>query len=194
MRPSPGREWHSGRVGGRTTSEPVPDSGLEPEPGPRRRSAAGGEDDRRLAGYAEALAAGVERALPGWVLAAVASRLDETEVERRMADIERLGRAAADEVGGRVRDLLRLDIDEQWTNPLTLLRTAIRYPNEILREAGADPVVRDGHAVRFLPDDVYDLAPTSFADFGPDIHDLGISWGAAKAHVHLRRRREEEVA
>ena len=104
------------------------------------------------------------------------------------------GRAAAEEVGGRVRELLLLDIDEQWTNPLTLIRTAIRYPTELLRAIGAPTVHRDEQAKRFHPDDVYDLTPASFAELGPDVHDLGLSWGAAKAHVHLRRRREEEVA
>lgn len=174
-------------MGGSTTSEHVPGAGSDSDD----RHA---DDDRLLAGYAEALADGVEQALPGWVEAAVSRRLDQTEVARRRADIERAGSAAAEDVGGRVRELLRLDVDEQWTNPLTLLRTAIRYPNEILREAGAPEAARDQYAVRFLPDDVYDLAPASFADLGPELHDLGIGWGAAKAHVHLRRRRDEEVS
>ena len=173
-------------MGGSTTDEDVPDGGLDPED---RRAA----DNRLLAGYAEALADGVERALPGWVEATVSRRMHPVEVAARAADIERAGRTAAEEVGGRVRDLLRLDIDEQWTNPLTLLRSAIRYPNQILREAGVAEAVRDEYTVRFLPDDVYDLAPASFADLGPELHELGISWGAAKAHVHLRRRRAEEV-
>ena len=40
-----------------------------------------------------------------------------------------------------------------------------------------------------FPDDVYDLAPATFDDVSPDLHDPGLRWGAAKAHVHLKRRR-----
>lgn len=151
-------------------------------------------EDELLARYAQALADGVEAALPGWVAAAVARRLPAAEVDANRAEIDEAGRAAAAELGPQVRDLLGLDIDEQWTNPLSLIRSAIQYPNRVLAAAGAPKVARDAQAVRFLPEDVYDLSPATFADLSPDLHDLGISWGAAKAHVHLRRRRQEQVA
>ncbi len=151
-------------------------------------------DDQRLAQYAEALADGVRKALPDWVAASVARRLGGRVPEALQARVAQAGLTASADVGGRVRELLVLDIDEQWTNPLTLIRTAIQYPTEILQEVNAPVVARDEQARRFHPDDVYDLTPASFADLGQAVHDLGISWGAAKAHVHLRRRREEEVA
>ncbi len=150
-------------------------------------------EDELLASYAESLADGVELALPAWVSAAIARRLPADQLDRWSAEVAEAGRAAAADIGERVRELVRLDIDEQWTNPLSLIRAAIRYPNEILSRAGVRPVERDAQAVRFLPDDVYDLAPASFADLSPDLHDVGIGWGAAKAHVHLRRRRQERV-
>lgn len=146
-------------------------------------------DDDLLARYAADLADGVERALPAWVAASVARRLPGVDLEPWRADIERAGREAVTDVGAKVRDLLDLDVDEQWTNPLSLIRSAVRYPNRVLAAAGAPEVVRDRHAVRFLPDDVYDLAPASFADLDPALHEPGVGWGAAKAHVHLRRRR-----
>ncbi len=151
-------------------------------------------DDKRLASYAGALATGVEEALPRWVAASVARRLGG-EVPQQFEDsVTKAGAAAAADVGRRVRELLELDIDEQWTTPLTLIRSAITYPTAILVEAEAPVVARDEQARRFHPDDIYDLTPASFAELGPEIHQLGLSWGAAKAHVHLRRRREEEVA
>ncbi len=151
-------------------------------------------DEKRLAGYAVALADGIEAALPGWVAAAVARRLPDTDGQQQRLDaIASAGQAAAADVGSRVRELLALDIDEQWTNPLSLIRSAIRYPNQILADAGVVEVARDAQSARFQPDDVYDLAPASFADLAPELHDLGISWGAAKAHVHLQRRRREQV-
>jgi hypothetical protein len=49
-------------------------------------------------------------------------------------------------------------------------------------------VERDDAEARLHPDDVYGLVPAAFADLGPEVHDAGLVWGAAKAHVHLRRR------
>jgi hypothetical protein len=59
----------------------------------------------------------------------------------------------------------------------------------VLRAAGVPPVRRDEFAEHAFPDDVYDLAPASFADVDPSLHEPGLVWGAAKAHVHLSRRR-----
>jgi hypothetical protein len=101
------------------------------------------------------------------------------------------GRAARAEVVPALRALLALDIDEQRVNPLTLLRRAVRYPTEVLAEAGVAPVVRDAFDERAFPDDPYGLTPATFADIDPALHEPGLAWGAAKAHVHLVRRRAE---
>ena len=50
---------------------------------------------------------------------------------------------------------------------------------------------RDAFAVQQFPDDDYDLAPPSFADVDPGLQELALTWGAAKAHLHLSRRRRE---
>lgn len=146
-------------------------------------------DEQRLAAYGAALADGVERALPAWVERAVVRRLGGPVPDHLADRMAEAGRQAAADVGGRLRELLALDVDRQWTNPLTLIRSAARYPTAVLREAGAPPVERDAHARRLHPDDVYDLTPASFAELGADVNDLGLTWGAAKAHVHLQRRR-----
>jgi hypothetical protein len=102
------------------------------------------------------------------------------------------GARARAEVGPRVRRLLALDIDEQRTNPLSLLRDAVRYPTDVLRAAGVPAVEgRDDFAVRAFPDDVYDLAPATWADVDPSLQDPGITWGAWKAYTHLSRRRDQ---
>jgi hypothetical protein len=59
----------------------------------------------------------------------------------------------------------------------------------VLREAGARPVARDEFGERSFPDDVYDLSPATWTDVDPALHEPGLVWGAAKAHVHLARRR-----
>ena len=83
------------------------------------------------------------------------------------------------------------DVDQQWTNPLDLVRRAVSFPTDVLRKAGVAPVARDSFAVEVFPDDVYDLAPASFADVDPALSEAGIEWGAAKAHVVLNRRARE---
>lgn len=174
--------------------QPATSTSSTDDPTPLGGPADSTADDQRLIEYATALADGVQEALPDWVAASVARRSGGRVPDGLQDRVIEAGRAAAADVGGRVRELLALDIDEQWTNPLTLIRTAIRYPTEILQQADIPVVARDDQSRRFHPDDVYDLTPASFADLGQQVHDLGISWGAAKAHVHLRRRREEEVA
>jgi hypothetical protein len=150
-------------------------------------------DVARLFEYAADLADAVEVALPDFVARSVWSRLPEDPPVDRSAvadAVAEAGRRARDELGERVRVLLAQDIDEQRTNPLAILRTAVRYPTELLRGWGIPPVPRDPDAVRLFPDDDYDLTPGSFADIDPALHEPGLLWGAAKAHVHLARRRK----
>lgn len=148
-------------------------------------------DEARLAAYAEQLGAAIEVALPIWVERSVAVRHPGPLPDDVRQHARRAGGEAGREVGGQVRALLAQDIDEQRSNPLALLRAAVRYPAAVLADAGAPRPARDREAVRLHPDDEYDLVPASFADVHPDLHDPGITWGAAKAHVHLARRRLE---
>jgi hypothetical protein len=99
--------------------------------------------------------------------------------------------AATDDLGPRIRVLLATDVDDQRGNPLQVARELTSYATGVLRGAGVPPVVRDAEAERQFPDDDYDLTPASFADLDPRLAEIGIAWGAAKAHVVLRRRRRE---
>jgi hypothetical protein len=150
-------------------------------------------DAAALSGYAAALAAAVEAALPAWVARVVGERWREwsgTPLPLAVAQsAATAGAEALAEVGPALRALLSTDVDAQRTNPLALLRRATAHPTRVLAAAGVPPVVRDAHAERLFPDDVYDLGPASFADLDPSVHEPGLVWGAAKAHVILRRRR-----
>ena len=151
-------------------------------------------DDALFHRYGSDLASAVEAALPAWIRASVEryvppGSLDPEASATLDARIEKAGKAAVADIGSRLRDLLARDLDDQWTNPLSILRAASTYPTGILGGLGVAAVERDRHARRLHPDDLYDLTPGSFADFGPDVHELGITWGAAKAHLHLQRRR-----
>ncbi len=144
-----------------------------------------------VASYAGALADGIERALPGWVQRSVAEVMTAwagTVAPDVAAAAEAAGHQAAATVGPRVRALLEADIDEQRTTPLAILRAAaVRFPTEVLAAAGVAPVVRDQAAEELFPDDTYDLVPASFAEIGPELADLGLYWGAAKAFEHKQR-------
>jgi hypothetical protein len=155
---------------------------------------AGVADESDLAGHAEALAATVEQVLPGWVVSSVTRLVTAgsgsvpPEVEAEALDA---GQRAAVVVGSEVRALLAQDVDAQRTNPLAVLRRAVAYPTEVLRRAGVPPVTRADFEARAFPDDVYDLSPATWADIDPSLQEPGLTWGAAKAHVVLSRRRAE---
>jgi hypothetical protein len=142
----------------------------------------------------DVLADAVEAALPGWVeghverIVTAWSGAVTDEVRAAAVDA---GVLARDEIGARLRALLALDVDEQRTNPLGVVRAAVRYPTAVLAAAGVPGVVRDEFDERTFPDDVYGLVPAAWRDLGPGVHDAGIVWGAWKAATVLARRRAE---
>jgi hypothetical protein len=149
-------------------------------------------DAAALARYADDLAVTAEAVIAGWVERSVQAVLAAQGLALDAAGTEQLATAATaarDEGTARLRALLALDIDEQRTNPLSVLRALVRHPTGVLQAAGARAVARDEFAQRNFPDDVYDLTPAAFADVDPSLHEPGLLWGAAKAHVHLARRR-----
>ena len=149
----------------------------------------------RVQAHATALADAVVAALPGWVESSVVRILAAWEPgvapsARVLEDARAAGVRAAEEVGAEVRALLEADIDDQRTTPLSILRSAVRYPTAVLRAAGVPEVERDPIQARLLPDDPYDLSPAMFADVDPALAEPGMAWGAAKAIAHRKRHTE----
>ncbi|CAM8658982.1 hypothetical protein MCETE7_02101 [Acidimicrobiia bacterium] len=148
-----------------------------------------------LATFAAALAEGIDEAIGPWVIGSVrtvyAAQLGVAPPADVLADADRAATAATAEISPKIRELLAKDIDEQRTGPLAILRSAVRFPTEVLVAAGVPSKQRDEFARNQFPDDVYDLNLAAFVDLAPDLHETGLIWGAAKAHVHLSRRRAE---
>lgn len=138
--------------------------------------------------HATALADAIDEVLPAWVercVRRIATAWGQAPVDRDV--IAAAAAAAAADVGPRVRALLAADVDEQRTTPLALLRGAVRYPTEVLRDAGVPPVERDPYDEDAFPDDVYGLTPATWTDVDERLGPLGLAWGAAKAWEHKRR-------
>lgn len=138
------------------------------------------------------LLAQAEASVGPWVVACV----ERTLVAQRRALTPAVSAHAAQAateatraITGGLRTLLDTDIDEQRSNPMAILRTAVRWATEVLHAAGADPVRRDPTKERLFPADVYDLTPASWSDVDPALHEPGVVWGATKAYEHLRRHR-----
>jgi len=100
----------------------------------------------------------------------------------------------AAEIGPPLRELLATDVDQQQTTPLSVLRSAVRFPTHVLADGGVPAPDRDDFDASRFPDDPYRLTPASFADIDPELGPIGITWGAAKAFEVLQRRGAAEPA
>ena len=149
-------------------------------------------DEQRLAAIAAELADRVEAAVPGWIERLVRTRVQQWSghvTAEAAAEAAAAGEAARADVVPRMRRLLEADIDDQVANPLEVLRHGTRHAHDALARIGVPSVARDDFAERSFPGDAYDLMPATWSDVDPDLHEIGITWGAAKAFVHKARRR-----
>jgi hypothetical protein len=150
-------------------------------------------DHAALAAHAATLVDAVDAALAGWVERAVLARWSAWRGTPAPAEVVAQARAAGErartELIPALRELLATDVDAQRANPLAIVRRAVPHATDVLRAAGVPPVERDAHAERLFPDDAYDLTPATFGDLAPSVHEPGLVWGAAKAHIILARRR-----
>ena len=147
------------------------------------------DDEATLRTYALTLAAAIEQAAPRWIERCIGRYV---MVDDSLAPaVARASNDALADLMPKVRSVLLADVDEQRVNPMALLRAAVRFPTAVLDDLQIRPAERDEFARRNFPDDRYDLTPASFADVDPALHEPGLVWGAAKAHVVLQRRRAE---
>ncbi len=151
-------------------------------------------DAAALAAYAAVLADAVDAAVVPWLVRLARERCSRHGIvvdDPRRAALDGVTQRAGAECAQSVRQLLSTDIDDQTTTPLELLRSATRPVTELLDEWGVPPTARDEFDERAFPRDHHALVPASFADVDESLLEPSLVWGAAKAHVHLRRRRGE---
>jgi hypothetical protein len=150
------------------------------------------DPDKILAELGEELATAVSGAVPDWVRRSVDARLpsDIPGRDRIMAEAEEAGNRAQRRVADELQALVSADVDAQRSTPLAVVRGAVSYPTEVLRRAQVPPVARDPFVSERFPDDPYGLTPASLQAMDPELGELAIAWGAAKAMAHRRRHGE----
>lgn len=148
------------------------------------------DDERQLAAYADVLHAATVEAVPTWVRRMATGRAAAGGVTVDSAALDQTGVATRALVAPALRRVLDADVDDGAGSPLAALRAAVGPMTELLERSGAAKPPRDEFVAKAFPGDPFDLGPAAFSDVAAELHEPGLMWGAARAHVHLRRRRE----
>jgi hypothetical protein len=143
--------------------------------------------------YGISLADAVRAAMPNFVnrviterLAACAKRQDTAAFSASLVGLGETMRASVDRA---LRAFLTSDVDTQRTTPLTIIRNHMAPVTELLQRVECAHSARDPFDVSAFPDDLFAIGPHAWADFGDEVHEAGLSWGAAKAMAHRQRHR-----
>lgn len=151
------------------------------------------EAERIYRDAAQALADGLDTTVEGWILRVVDERLPADWSATRRAGLRPRIEAVAAEIHAdvvpRLAALVGTDVDHQSAGPLGVLRSAVGPANALLAAEQVPPPKRDPVTEAMFPDDPYHLGPANFDDVNPALHDAGLLWGAAKAHLVLSRHR-----
>lgn len=141
-------------------------------------------DEQAYIAYGEQLRQAVSVALRPWLVVQLRERFS---IEADQVD-DVLDAIVAD-ADDRLHELVHADVDVPLSGPLERIRGAVEKLNPRLTALGVTPPARDPFDVRIRPNDVFALGPASFSDLGDDVHQAGITWGAAKAYLHQSRRK-----
>ncbi len=143
-------------------------------------------------GASRRLVEAIDVVFVAWIERCVASRLPGDMADDRRRELLESAHEAGVEAKRvtlpQLITMLETDVDAQRANPLALIRPAVGYATAVLDEAGVPEVRRDEFEVRAFPGDRYDLSPARFDDIDESLHEVGLVWGAAKAHLVLTRR------
>ncbi|MEM9466294.1 MAG: hypothetical protein AAGA90_13040 [Actinomycetota bacterium] len=150
------------------------------------------EDEARLAAFAATLGDQIDAALEGWVQRSLTVAAAVGGVQVVPDDVPDVVAKTRLVVMPELRRVLEADVDAGAGSPLAALRAGVGPMTERLGAWGAARPPRDEFLDRQFPGDPYQLGPAAFSDIAPELHEPGLVWGAARAHVHLRRRREGE--
>ncbi|MDA8070081.1 MAG: hypothetical protein M0Z82_00450 [Actinomycetota bacterium] len=154
----------------------------------------GDVDDVLMAAVSARFADRAATVLPGWmaeraVAVLQSAGLPAAAVAAAADEVHRRGSAAGGRAAGALRQLVDTDVDLQRSTPLAVVRASVGGLSELLHRIGVEPPARPEALVRAAPEDSFGLAPSSWSEVDADLADAALTWGAAKAAVHLRRHR-----
>jgi hypothetical protein len=149
------------------------------------------EESRARVQMAEAEAViirGIEQGGAPWVERTVTRFRPELKDEARTA-----GERGAARVASELDALFALDVAQQRSTPLEIVRSLRVEATAVLHDAGVPASARDPFEVRAFPDDVYGIVPRDLGEFGDDELRIALlAWGMAKANILRARRRGGE--
>ena len=152
---------------------------------PPGESSAEPSDEEKYLGYGRALRASVDKAIRPWLTQLVLALHGDPLTNALTNAIE----VVAEDAWANLTVLIEADVDRPLSGPLEQIRRAAASIGPVLADHGVARPPRDPYDEQMQPDDIYSLGPISFMDLGPDVQSAGITWGAAKAHLHTSRRR-----
>jgi hypothetical protein len=153
-------------------------------------SAFDANDAAKFFEYGKRLRRAIAEAIRPWLDAVVESRVSNAALTADLADtLDDIAIA----VDRSIAELINADADEPLSGPLERIRREVEPLNDAFDRLGVPPPHRDAVDVRMRPADRHALGPMTFRDLGDDVHEAGITWGAAKAHLHLQRRRRPDA-
>ena len=144
-----------------------------------------GGDDAKYLEYGQRLADAIAADIGPWLQTELAKTLDDPDDE-----LQALLRSVESETKRAITELVTADVDIPLSGPLERIRRSIEPLTEALGERQVPAPLRNPLDVEMRPDDRYGFGPMTFLDISPEVHEAGIAWGAAKAHLHMQRRRQ----
>ena len=141
-------------------------------------------DARLMAEISARLVEASARALGPWVEAAVAQRAGDRAAELASAATAAGERCAEEVPATMTAPRTRHRRNAPPRSASSARRAATQLPCWLRPAFRLLPGPFDERA---NPDDRYEVGPATWADLGEEVGELGIAWGAAKAHLHKRR-------
>jgi hypothetical protein len=151
-------------------------------------SAIDANDEAKFFEHGERLHQAITGAIRPWLNAVIESRVPDTAISAQLAEtLDGISTA----VDRSIAELINADVQEPLSGPLERIRREVEPLNDALDHLGVPAPQRDAVDVQMRPADRHALGPMTFRDLGENVHEAGITWGAAKAHLHLQRRRPD---
>lgn len=142
-------------------------------------------DEEKYLEYGRALRSAVDEAISPWLTSTLQERNNGQALPAEIVDAIAEVRVTA---LANITKLIEAEVSAPLSGPLEQIRRAVTPLGAILDEHDFDRPRRDPQDEEMRPEDVHGLGPLSFMDLGEQVQVAGISWGAAKAHLHMKGR------